>query len=204
LHVFPHWNWPGNEGKAIDVRCYCNLDSVELFINGASLGAKSPARNSHLCWSVIYAPGAIEARGFKDGMVVLTTRGETAGAPAQLALVPSRGAIRANGEDVISVAAEVRDSQGRLVPPASDKVHFSLLGPAKIIGVGNGDPSCRESDRPTSPNAASRSAFSGQCMVLLQATKSAGNVQLLASGEGLTSATVTLNSAVNAGRPALA
>ena len=204
LHIFPHWNWAGKEGQAIDVRCYSNLDSVELFVNGESAGMKSPALNSHLYWSVVYAPGSIEARGMKHGKVVLTMRRETTGLASELALLPSRTALRADGEDVCSVAVEVRDSQGRMVPTASNYVRFSLSGAGKIIGVGNGDPSCREADRPTSPNSAARSAFSGQCMVFVQATKQAGEVELRASGDGLASAVVTLTSAAHTVRPAMA
>jgi beta-galactosidase len=204
LHIFPHWNWAGKEGRAIDVRCYSNLDSVELFVNGVSAGVKSPQRNSHLYWSVVYAPGAIEARGMKQGKVVLTVRRETTGAASQLALIPSRTAIRSNGEDVSSIAVEVRDSQGRLIPTASNYVQFSLTGAGKIIGIGNGDPSCREADRPASPTSASRSAFSGQCMVFVQATKQAGTIELRATGEGLASAVVTLTSTADAPRPAVA
>ena len=40
LHVFPHWNWPGLEGQEIAVWVHSNLDRVELFHNGQSLGAK--------------------------------------------------------------------------------------------------------------------------------------------------------------------
>ncbi len=40
LHLFPHWNWPGKEGKEIAVWVYSNLDKVELFLNGQSLGIK--------------------------------------------------------------------------------------------------------------------------------------------------------------------
>lgn len=204
LHLFPHWNWPGEEGQAIDVRCYSNLDSVELFVNGVSAGAQSPKRNSHLYWSIVYAPGVIEARGMKQGKVVLTVRRETTGAPAQLALLPNRSTFQANGEDVVSVAVEVRDAQGRLIPTDFSKVHFSLSGAGKIIGVGNGDPSSREADRPGSATSAKRSAFSGQCMVFVQSAKQAGALELRASSEGLTTAVVMLHSTAEAARPTVA
>jgi beta-galactosidase len=67
LHLFPHWNWSGREGREIDVWCHTNLDSVELFLNGVGLGAKRLERNSHLEWKVKYTPGVLEARGYKDG-----------------------------------------------------------------------------------------------------------------------------------------
>jgi beta-galactosidase len=40
----------------------------------------------------------------------------------------------------------VTDAQGRVVPVAANPVHFELSGPGKILGVGNGDPSCHEPD----------------------------------------------------------
>jgi hypothetical protein len=39
------------------------LDSVELFLNGASLGSRKVSRNSHVEWNVKYVPGVLEARG---------------------------------------------------------------------------------------------------------------------------------------------
>jgi beta-galactosidase len=38
------------------------------------------------------------------------------------------------------------DAQGRFVPVAQNKINFSIEGPGKMIGVGNGDPSCHEPD----------------------------------------------------------
>ena len=40
LHLFPHWNWKGKEGKVIPVLCYTNCDTVELFVNGKSFGVQ--------------------------------------------------------------------------------------------------------------------------------------------------------------------
>ena len=51
LHVFPHWNWPGLEGQEIAVWVHSNLDRVELFHNGQSLGAKDMQKDQHLAWN---------------------------------------------------------------------------------------------------------------------------------------------------------
>ena len=74
LHLFPHWNWPDYEGKTISVWVYSNLDRVELLLNGKSLGAKDVPRDGHVDWIVKYAPGVIEARGFKGGEVALMAK----------------------------------------------------------------------------------------------------------------------------------
>ena len=187
LHLFPHWNWPGMEGKEIAVWVYSNLDKVELFLNGQSLGAKDMKKDSHLAWNVKYAPGTIEARGFKDGKLVMTAKRETTGAAAKLVMTADRSEISADGEDVAMFAVEVQDAQGRVVPITDNEVTFKVSGSGKLIGVGNGDPTDQESDKGTS-----RKAFCGYCMAIVQATKTAGNITVEATSPGLASATVTI------------
>jgi len=147
LHIFPHWNWQGKEGKPIRVWAYSNCDEVELFLNGKSLGRKAIPENSHVEWGVNYQPGTVLARGYKNGKEILTDRVETTGQPAKIELVPDRSVILADGEDVSVITIRMNDASGRLVPIASDGVSFSIKGPGRIIGVGNGDPSSHEPDR---------------------------------------------------------
>ena len=137
-------------------------------------------KDSHLAWNVKYAPGAIEARGFKDGKQVMTAKRETTGPAAKLALTADRKEISADGEDVAMFAVEVQDAQGRAVPIADNQVSFRVSGQGKVIGVGNGDPTSHESDK-----ASSRKAFSGLCMALVQSTKTAGNITVEAQFAGI-------------------
>jgi beta-galactosidase len=146
LHLLPHWNWAGKEGQEIDVRALSNCDEVELFLNGQSLGKQTMPKNSELKWSVKYAPGVLSAKGFKGGKLIVETKVETTGEAASVQLEPDRATLRADGEDVSVITVSVRDAQGRIVPVASNLVEFQLEGAGKIIGVGNGDPSCHEPD----------------------------------------------------------
>jgi len=146
LHLYPHWNWAGREGQAITVGCYTNHEEVELLLNGSSLGRKAVPRNDIVEWSVPYEPGRLEARGFRGGKPVATTVVETTGAPVSLELRPDRTNLKADGRDATVVAIEARDSQGRLVPTACLPAKLSIKG-ARILGVGNGDPSCLEPDQ---------------------------------------------------------
>jgi beta-galactosidase len=198
LHLFPHWNWSGKEGQEIDVWVFSNLDSIELFLNGTSLGSKTIEHNSHAEWKVKYAPGAMEARGSKNGQVVLTAKRETTGAPAKLALRADRQKIAANGEDVSVVTVEVVDSQGRLMPVASNEINFKINGPGRLIGLGNGDPSCHEPDK-----GDKRSAFNGLCAAIVQTFKQPGEIRVEASADGLESATLTVQSESAKMRPAV-
>jgi beta-galactosidase len=187
LHLFPHWNWEGMEGKEIAVWVYSNLDSVELFLNGNSLGAKDVRKDSHVAWVVPYAPGSIEAHGSKAGQIVMTAKRETTAAAAKLVMKPDRQDLRADGEDVAMFSVEVQDAQGRVLPTTDNVVKFRVSGAGKLIGVGNGDPTDHESDRGTV-----RKAFCGYCMALVQSAKSAGDITITAESPGLTSATATI------------
>ncbi len=198
LHLFPHWNWAGKEGQEIAVWCHTNLESVELFLNGASLGSKKVERNSHVEWKVKYTPGVLEARGSRSGQVVLTEKRETTGAPNGIVLHPDRREIAADGEDVSVIAVEVVDAQRRVVPVAANEVNFKVTGPARVIGVGNGDPSCHEPDK-----ADKRSAFNGLCIVIVQALRSAGEIRIEASAEGLVSASILVRAEAVSLRPSV-
>ena len=146
LHLLPHWNWAGREGQEIDVRALSNCEDVELFLNGRSLGRQTLKRTSTLKWMVPYAPGVLSAQGYRAGKLVAETKVETTGAPAAVRLTPDRTVTSADGEDLSVITVAVTDDQGRIVPTAADHIQFSLEGPGRIIGVGNGDPSCHEPD----------------------------------------------------------
>lgn len=189
LHLFPHWNWKGYEGKEIAVWVFSNLDKVELFQDGQSLGAKDVPKDSHVAWNVKYAPGTIEARGYKNGQVAMTTKRETTGAPAKLVMTADRQQVSADGEDVAMFAIAVQDAQGRVVPITDNGVTFRVRGEGRLIGTGNGDPTDHDPDK-----GDVRKAFAGYCMGLVQSTKKAGSITVEATSPGLDSATVTVSS----------
>ena len=187
LHLFPHWNWKGKEGKEIEVWCHGNVDRVELFLNGNLLGTQEIPRLGHIEWKVRYQPGTLLARGWKDGRVVLESKVETTGKPASIILKPYGHKLKANGQDVIPVEVSVLDKQGRLVSTADNLIQFRVSGPAQIAGVGNGDPSSHEPDK-----ASRRRVFNGLCAVFVRAGEKPGRIALTAMSRGLKPSKVTL------------
>lgn len=147
LHLLPHWNWQGREGQEFRVDALSNCKEVELFLNGESLGRKTMRPNSKLTWKVKYAPGVLSAKGYDAaGKVIAETKSETTGDATRIELTPDRKTINADGDDVAVFSVTAYDAQGRFVPVAQNKINFALEGAGKIIGVGNGDPSCHEPD----------------------------------------------------------
>ena len=186
LHLFPHWNWQERLGEPIRVWVYSNLEEVELFLNGKSLGSRKVPPLGHLEWSVKYVPGVLEARGLRKGEVILTERRETTGAPAAIRLTPDRREIRADGEDVVMVRVEAVDSAGRPVPTADTLIHFSVSGAGRFRGVGNGDPNCQESDQQPQ-----RSLFNGLAQLIVQAGRDPGDISIEAHSRSIDTANLT-------------
>jgi beta-galactosidase len=191
LHIFPHWDWTGREGQPIDVWCDSNCEEVELFLNGHSLGRKTMKKNSHLVWTVNYAPGTLLARGYKGGKEIITDKVETTGNPGSVELSPQKSTLKADGEDVAIITVQASDAQGRPVPIASNEIDFQITGPGRIIGVGNGDPSCQEPDQYLS-GGWKRSLFNGLAQVIVRSTGEAGEIILTAASKDLAPAALKL------------
>jgi beta-galactosidase len=212
VHLFPHWTWTGKEGQSIPVTCYTNCDTVELFVNGKSLGVRGyefprygmegkwgnlPARaktarttgDLHLTWDVPYEPGTLKAVGTKDGNIAATMEISTAGEPAAINLSVDRTKIAADRRDVAHVKVEIRDAQGRVVPNAASEITFDVQGQGKILGVDNGDPQSHEDYKSNL-----RKAFNGLCLLIVQSTVTAGQIKITASSPGLQSSDVTIAS----------
>ena len=210
LHLFPHWTWPGREGEVIPVLCYTSCDTVELFLNGKSFGVKSlefPRQGTaggwntyarpqqptgstadlHLSWDVPYEPGTLKAIGYKYGKQVCEEEIHTAGAPAAVLISSDKTALNADMRDVAHLAVSIVDSDGTLVPGATNHVAFEIQGAASLIGVDNGNPTSHESYK-----AAERLCYHGRCLAIIQSAREVGPIEVKASADGLTPGSVRL------------
>jgi beta-galactosidase len=175
IHLAPHWNWEGDEGKPVPVFLYTNGDEAELFLNGKSFGrkkkqslestpstslsdgktARKDAKKTgyfdivdayRICWmNVPYEPGELKAVAYLKGKAIGETVVRTAGSPARLRLTPDRAEITADGMDLCYVTIEMIDKDGNLCPKAMDELTFTVEGAATLAGVDNGDSMSHES-----------------------------------------------------------
>jgi beta-galactosidase len=197
LHLAPHWNWPGREGKPVKVLSITNAETVELKLNGESLGVKPVDPFEFATWQVIYQPGKLEAIAMKDGREIARTAVETTGPPVALRLTPDRKTLAGDGRDAMPVTVEAFDSDGRPVPTANLPIDFELTGPAAIIGLGNGDPNSHEPEKGNR-----RSLFNGLAQVIVRSLPD-GNQPLVlqAKAAGLAPAVVSIGVNTAAGAP---
>jgi beta-galactosidase len=186
VHILPHWNW--SSGTNVEVWAYSNCDTVELFLNGTSIGSKSVGTSGHLSWNVPWASGTLRAKGTKGGTVVYD-QVVTAGAASKVLLKPDKTTINSDGRDLVYIETDIADANDTVVPSATNSVNFSISGPGVIVGVDNGNAISLEPYK-----ASSRKAFSGKCLVIVQTTKSSGTIVVTASSSGLAQGSVTITS----------
>jgi len=191
LHISPHWNWKGKEGRSIEVWVNSNAETVELFLNKKSLGKKEMPRNGHLNWMVDYKPGILKAVAYKNDKKIIASS-ETTDVPYQLVITADRNKMLADGQDATVLNITVVDKKGLEVPDAGNLVKFSLDGEAKIIGVGNGDPSSHEPDQYNNQQDYQRHLFNGKCQVIFRAGTHAGTINIKAEAKEIKGASVEI------------
>ena len=179
--------WKGETDKPIRVICFSNCDSVELFLNGSSLGSKemSDAQGHVLFWDIPYSDGTLKARGTVGGGVSASAALKTPGAPAQIRIDVDRANIKADGIDLAHIVAHIVDAQGSPVYDASHELTWTVDGPARLLGLESGDHTSHESYQ--SP---SRRAYHGKVLGYVQSTEEGGTVTITVTAEGLEAASV--------------
>ncbi|MGH2566539.1 MAG: DUF4982 domain-containing protein, partial [Ginsengibacter sp.] len=202
IHLFPHWNWKGKEGKVIQVMAYTNCDSVELFLNGKSFGIKAlqfprPGNSSawnrydvppvnittgdlHLIWDVPYEPGTLKAVGRKGGKIVAEEEIKTTGAPASIRLSVDKNTINADQMDVAQIKIEVVDENGLVIPDADNLIQLKVEGAGKLIGFDNGNPADH-----TSMKSSERKTFNGLALAVVQSSNTEGKINITAISPSL-------------------
>ena len=195
VHIIGHWTYPAGTVKPVYV--VSNGESMELFLNGRSLGKGK--RESGFLFTfdkVRFAPGTLKAVAtFKDGTTadqMLTT----AGKPVAIRLTPHTGprGFVADGADLMLVDAEVVDAKGERVPTAFNPVSFDLTGPAVWKG-GIAEQGGPEESKQASDNyvlARTLPVELGVNRVLIRSAMKAGRVRLVATSPGLKPAAITV------------
>jgi beta-galactosidase len=168
------WTWPGHEDEPLRVDVYSACEAVELFLNGESLGTKTPDGNI-AAFEVPFRPGTLRAVGSNPtAEVELRTVGES----ARLRLTADRDPIEGNGLSFVTV--EVVDADGLMHPDAAHVISFAVDGPGAIAAVGSGDPAGTEPYRGTR-----RSVYRGRGLVVLRPHGEPGELRLRARADGL-------------------
>lgn len=179
------WNWSGWEGKPIEVEVYTKAPEVTLFLNGKEVSKKKVDRSTEFkaVFSIPYEAGELRAEaGGKS--VTLATAGE----PAYLRLTADKQTLTADGQDLVYIAVEVVDGQGRVCPDAAIPCEAIVKGQGQLLSFASADLKDREPY--TSPRV---TTWKGRAMIVVRSGKGKGNTQISVKS-ALPTATTTIMS----------
>ena len=200
IHILPHWT---HESGNIDVWLYSNCASVELFLNGTSLGKKALSQRgtkNQYAYTVAYAVGTLVANGYDaSGNLIAQDIQYTAGTPAKLSLSADKTSVGIGTDDLVYITCDVVDKNGTLCPTADNSVTFTVTG-GSIVGTDNGHGANVEK-----LSGSTHSAFSGKCLCVVKHDGASGAMKITATANGLTAGTISVtkgDSTVKASTPA--
>lgn len=184
VHIVPHWNYKGLEGRPITVAVYTNCEELELFLNGKSLGKKTIEKFGHGEWEVAYEPGELKAVGYCGGETAAQDVRKTSKRACRLVL-KADNKFRANGEDLALFTCECVDEDGLPVPDADEFVRFSATAPAKIVGTGSAN------DDHIRVTLAERRMYAGKISVAVRPAEGQQTVELFAQSSNCGTAVIS-------------
>jgi beta-galactosidase len=141
MQAVERWGWTSDPRKNIPIEIYSNCDSVEVLLNGRSLGEKPIADRllPALAWAVPNEAGAVEVVGKKAGVVAARFQLKTIGQPERIELTPDLKTLKNAGRQVSTIEVHVVDHEGNRIADAAQTVTFEVAGAGRLIAVGNAD-----------------------------------------------------------------
>jgi len=185
------WNWPGYEGKNIDVEIYSKYEKVRLYLNNKLLGEKLTGLGQEFksTFSVPYTAGVLKAVGVESDKQVESSVLQTARDAARLKLTADRKELRSNGQDLAYITIEVTDKYGVVHPNAANRLDFKIEGEGTIAGIDNAD--IKDVDSYTGN---SRKAWHGRALVVIKSTRQTGEIKLTVTSNGLEQNSIIIKS----------
>jgi beta-galactosidase len=187
--IASHWTFPQYIGEVLHVQTITNCEEVELWVNQTSMGRRKLAgySNNTISWRAFYVPGKITAKGYRNGVEVISCELSTAGKPAKIELIADRPVIAADGQDISHVTVRLLDEKGVVVPNDDRTVTFTVEGHGKLIGLDNAD---LRSNEP--PKGNTRTTYFGKALAIIQSSRTKGAIRLTAQTDGLPEAVVVI------------
>jgi beta-galactosidase len=189
LHIIGHWSYPADKKTVKTIYVIANTESVELFVNGKSVGVNSKPDSGWIFSfpAVEFVPGSLKAIGKNGAKMTAQHELSTAGAPAAIRLTPIVGpkGLQADGEDVALIDFEVIDSRGQRCPTDDARVDFTCTGP----GIWRGGYNSGKTD---STNNLYLNTELGINRVAVRSTMTPGTITVTAKRDGLKSAQLPL------------
>ena len=187
IHIVPmHWDWTA--GNSVKVWLYSNCASVDLWLNGTSLGSTTRGTKYQYAYSVPFAQGTLVANGYDSGgnLVAQDVLFSSRRVPNKLFLTTDVTSVDINSDDLVFVTCEIQDENGVVVPTANNTVVFSVVG-GTVIGTDSG----WVKDIENMTGNTKKASF-GKLLCVVKPDKKTGDLIVTALSNSLASSSVTV------------
>jgi len=183
-----HWNHKWDGGYLLPVYVYSNCEEIELRLNDSVIGRKTVDKNLYYArWDIPYQAGKIQAMGYKNNKKVTEQILRTADNAAEMKITANKTIVSANNEDIVLLEITIVDQKGIPVPDANNEITVEVTGPAKLIGMDNGNQSDVNAFK-----TKTRKAFEGRLLLTIQATETPGPIKIVLKATGLNPAVYSI------------
>ena len=185
------WNWPGHEGKDIEVEVYSKYPKVRLLLDNKVIAEKDVNRQTEFkaVFAIPYQPGTLKAEALQDGKVMETRELSTASEPVAIRAIAEDKQMKADGEDLAFIQVEVVDKDGRVCPNAEVELQLDVTGAGVLAAAGNAD--IKDLD-PYMDNK--MTTWKGRGLVVLRSAAKPGNAKLTIRAQGMKPVAVSVPS----------
>ncbi len=164
--TFESWNWPGHEGKPINVEIITRSPKVRLYLNDSIVATQDVNEGTEYkaLIPVDFRPGtlravAIDANGKEGKSVQLTTADKPASIKISYERIPNTG----TDYDLVFVDVALLDNNGNVNTLADNLLTFAISQDSQILGTGNADPT-----DPIGYTAKVRNAYHGRAAAVIK------------------------------------
>jgi beta-galactosidase len=148
MNKFGLWGWPridqhwhADTGSMVDIVTYTNCEEVELYLNNNKIGCQRLAdiSNRIMKWRLPFAPGRLEAVGYRAGMECARFAVCSHGEPVRMEAIPCHNRIAADGMSMAMVRVKLYDADGNICTGShGTPITFEVNGAGKLECVHNG------------------------------------------------------------------
>lgn len=184
--TFESWNWPGHEGKDIEVEVYSHYPLVRLYLDDELIGEKG-TQEMKAVFTLPYKAGTLRAEGIADGAVKETKTLTTAGPVKDIRLTADREAFSGNGDGLAYILIEMVDKDGNVVPVADNDLTVTISGNATLQALGNADIKDEDPYYDTT-----HKAWKGRALAVVRSADKKGPATVKIASPGLKAKTVKI------------
>lgn len=183
IHILPAWDF--NPNQEIEIKSYSNLEDVELFFNGKSLGKQhidlEHGSILHGSWKLNFTEGELTAKAYDvNGKVVAEDCLKSFGEAAKLSVAAERTVLKADGRDLTFVIIEALDKNNTPVANARNRVRVTVQGAGRLLGLDSGDSTDYDSYK-----GDNKRLFSGKLAAIIGTLRESGDITVTVSSLGL-------------------